>query len=58
MAMTRRTFMELAGGGIAYAFNLSCGGDGNELEPFPTPKPTNHAHRYFVDYTEWRLTPA
>jgi isoquinoline 1-oxidoreductase len=50
--MTRRTFMELAGGGIVYAFNLSCGG-GDELEPFPTPKPTDHAHRYFVDYTEW-----
>jgi isoquinoline 1-oxidoreductase len=52
MVMTRRTFVELAGGGFAYAFTLSYG-CGRGLKPFPTPMPTDHAARYFVDYTEW-----
>ena len=30
MPLTRRTFLELIGGGLAYAFNFSCSGDGGD----------------------------
>ena len=53
MTVTRRTFLELAGGGIAYAFSLSCGGTGDDLRTVPAEELVDHATRYFVDYTEW-----
>lgn len=54
MRLTRRNFVELLGSSTAYAFTFSCTGGGDEAAGQPKPvKKTNHALRYFVDYTEW-----
>ena len=57
MRLTRRNFLELAGGSAVYAFTFSCsdGGDGPDerLEEESKEKIASHAVRYFVDYTEW-----
>ena len=53
MLLTRRTFLELTGGGVAYAFTLSCGGGTDELAKVSAVDVADHAERYFVDYTEW-----
>ncbi len=53
MGLTRRTFLELAGGGVVYAFTLSCNGGSDRLTKVTADSITDHAERYFVDYTEW-----
>ena len=53
MRITRRAFLELSGGSVVYAFTMSCGGGTDELATVSATNVGDHAHRYFVDYTEW-----
>jgi len=57
VSLTRRTFLELAGGSAVYAFTFSCSGGAGDLDETPVAVPkekiASHAVRYFVDYTEW-----
>ncbi len=55
MPFTRRTFLELIGGGLAYAFNFSCSGDGGDgqLAAFSIEELEAGVDLRHAGYTEW-----
>jgi isoquinoline 1-oxidoreductase len=55
MPLTRRTFLELIGGGLAYAFNFSCSGDGGDgqLTAFSIEELEAGVDLRHEGYTEW-----
>jgi len=55
MPFSRRTFLELIGGGLAYAFNFSCSGDGanGELTSFSIEELESGIDLRHQGYTEW-----
>jgi isoquinoline 1-oxidoreductase len=57
MRLSRRSFIELLGTSTAYAFTFGCSDGTEPIDETPVPvkkrKLTDHAVRYFVDYTEW-----
>jgi len=55
MPLSRRTFLELLGGGLAYAFNFSCTGDGadGKLREFSIEDLEAGVDLRHEGYTEW-----